>query len=115
MHELALTYSIVTMAEEAAAGRPVQRVTLVIGRLAGVMTEAIRFCFDEVAHGTPLDGATLEIIEPQGRARCRACGAEFDTPDLLTFCACGCHDLTRLSGEELTVRSIELRETASCA
>ena len=70
MHELALTCSIVETAEEAAAGRRVACVTLVIGRLSGVMVEAIRFCFDEVARGTSLDGAALDIIEPEGRARC---------------------------------------------
>ena len=110
MHELALTCSIVETAEEAAAGRPVARVTLVIGRLSGVMTEAIRFCFEEVARGTLLDGAALDIIEPEGRARCKACGAEFATPDLLTFCRCGSFSLTRLAGEELTIRSIEVEE-----
>lgn len=112
MHELALACSIVEMAEEAAAGRPVARVTLVIGRLSGVMTEAIRFCFDAVARGTVLDGAALDIIEPDGHARCNACGAEFATPDLLTPCRCGSFDLTRLQGEELTVKSIELWEAA---
>src|SRR5690349_8498658 len=112
MHELALTCSIVEMAEEAAEGRPVARLTLVIGRLSGVMTEAVRFCFDEVARGTALDGAVLDIIEPEGRARCHRCGAEFPTPDLLTFCRCGSVDLTRLAGEELTIKSIEVLEAA---
>jgi hydrogenase nickel incorporation protein HypA/HybF len=112
MHELALTCDIVAMAEEAARGNRVVRVTLVIGRLSGVMTEAIRFCFDEVARGTALDGATLDIIEPEGRARCDSCGAEFATPDLLIGCGCGSLLLTRLAGEELTIRSIEVEEAA---
>jgi hydrogenase nickel incorporation protein HypA/HybF len=110
MHELALTCGIVETAAEAAEGRRVACVTLVIGRLSGVMVEAIRFCFDEVARGTALDGAVLDIIEPEGRARCEACGAEFATPDLLTHCRCGSFALTRLQGDELTIRSIELRE-----
>jgi hydrogenase nickel incorporation protein HypA/HybF len=112
MHELALTCSIVETAEEAAAGRRVARVTLVIGKLSGVVVEAIRFCFDEVARGTALDGAVLDIIEPEGRARCRSCGAEFVLPDLLTQCRCGSFALTLLQGEELTIRSIELEEAA---
>ena len=112
MHELALTWEIVGMAEEAAAGRRVTRVTLVIGQLSGVMTEAIRFCFDEVARRTAVDGATLEIIEPEGRARCDDCGAEFATPDLVTYCRCGSFTLTRLQGEELNIKSIELEEAA---
>ena len=112
MHELALTCSIVETAEEAASGSRVLRVTLAIGQLSGVMTEAIRFCFDEVARGTLLDGAALDIVEPEGRARCEECGAEFATPDLLTFCACGSYRLTRLAGEEMTIRSIEIEEAS---
>ena len=112
MHELALTCEIVAMAEEAAAGRHVTRVTLVIGQLSGAMTEAIRFCFDAVARGTALDGAALDIIEPEGRARCGDCGAEFATPNLLTCCGCGSFALTRLQGEELNIKSIELEEAA---
>jgi hydrogenase nickel incorporation protein HypA/HybF len=112
MHELALTCSIVEMAEAAAEGRRVSRVTLVIGKLSGVMTGAIRFCFDEVARGTTLEAAALDIIEPEGRARCNDCGAEFTTPDWLAMCACGSAELTRLAGEELTIKSIELEELA---
>jgi hydrogenase nickel incorporation protein HypA/HybF len=110
MHELALTCSIVETAEEAAAGRQVVRVTLVIGKLSGVMVEAIRFSFDEVARGTALDGAALDIVEPEGQARCGACGAEFAVPDLLTPCRCGSFALTLLQGQELTIKSIELEE-----
>ena len=112
MHELALTCAIVESAEEAANGRRVIRVTLEIGRLSGVMTEAIHFCFDEVARGTGVEGAVLDIREIDGRARCRRCGAEFATPDLYTACACGALDIERLQGEELTIKSIELEEAA---
>ncbi|MGE5271911.1 MAG: hydrogenase maturation nickel metallochaperone HypA [Thiohalocapsa sp.] len=112
MHELALTSAIVEMAEEAADGARVTRVTLLIGRLSGAMPEAIRFCFDEVARGTAVEGAALDIVEPEGRARCEACGAEFATPDLLTVCGCGSLAMTRLAGDELTIDSIEVEEAA---
>jgi hydrogenase nickel incorporation protein HypA/HybF len=112
MHELALTCSIVETAAEAAEGRQVTCVTLVIGKLSGVMTEAIRFCFDEVTRGTALEGARLDILEREGRARCGACGREFATPDFLTFCTCGSFALTRLAGDELTIKSIEIMEAA---
>ena len=115
MHELALTGAIVEMAEEAAHGSRVVRVNLVIGALAGVMTDAIRFAFPEVARGTLLEGAVLDIVEPEGRARCNDCGAEFATPQLWTQCGCGSLALTRLQGEELEIKSIELEEDAQCA
>jgi len=112
MHELGITRNIVGIVGDAAAGRRVRRVTLEIGKLSGVTVAAVRFCFDIVAEGTLLQGAVLEILEPAGRARCRACAAEFETATLWAACACGSRDLVRLQGEELLVKTMELEEAA---
>jgi len=112
MHELGIARNIVSIASDAAKGRRVTRVTVEIGGLSGVMADAVAFCFDVVAEGTPLQGAKLDIREIEGRARCNACGAEFATPELFTACACGSSDTTRLSGEELSIKSMELEEAA---
>ncbi len=110
MHELAITRSIVAIAGEAARGRPIRTVTIEVGALAGVMADAIAFCFSVVAEGTPAQGARLDIVAVPGRAHCADCGADFETPDLFTSCACGSRRSTRLSGEELKIRSIEIEE-----
>jgi hydrogenase nickel incorporation protein HypA/HybF len=110
MHELAISRNVVAIVEEAAKGRRVRRVDLDIGRLSGVLPDAIAFCFDVVAKGTTVEGARLEIREIEGRARCLSCESEFDTPSLLSACACGSRRLRRLRGEELSVRSIETEE-----
>lgn len=107
MHELGITRNIVAIVAEHARGRKVVRVALDVGRLAGVMSDAIRFSFDVVADGTCVQGATLEIREIDGEGRCRKCGAVFDTPALYTPCACGCRDIERIRGEELKVREYE--------
>ena len=107
MHELGITRNIVAIVAEHAAGRKVSRVALDIGQLSGVMSDAIRFCFDVVATGTCLDGAELQIFDIEGKGRCRACRAEFATPQLYTPCACGSRDIDRLSGEDLKVREFE--------
>ena len=112
MHELGITRNIVAIVTDAAKGRPVVCVTVEIGRLSGVMSEAVAFCFETVAQGTALEGARLDIREIEGRARCRECGAEFDTPTLFSACRCGSRLLERLRGEELTIKSMELREAA---
>ena len=111
MHELSITSNIVAIVGEAAAGRRVSRVTLDIGRLSGVMAEAIEFCFPIVAEGTALDGAALAINLIDGRARCRECTAEFFADTLFTPCPCGSRHTTRLAGEELSVKTMELEET----
>lgn len=112
MHELGITRSIVSIVEEAANGRRVRRVTLDVGRLAGVIPEALSFCFDVVSRGTMLDGARLDIREIDGRCRCLDCGAEFETSTLYQACGCGSRHLERLAGEELKIREMELEEAA---
>lgn len=112
MHELGITRNIVAIVGEAAAGRRVRRVILEVGKLSGVMAAAIAFCFDEVARGTALDGAVLDIIEIEGCARCHVCGAEFGTETLFTPCPCGSRHWTRLKGEELSIKAMELEEAA---
>jgi hydrogenase nickel incorporation protein HypA/HybF len=112
MHELGISRNIIAIVGEAAKGRRVRRVTLEIGKLSGVMSEAIGFCFEAVAKGTVAEGAALEIREIEGRARCMDCGTEFGVATFLTPCACGSRRLTHLQGEELKVKTMELEEVA---
>jgi hydrogenase nickel incorporation protein HypA/HybF len=110
MHELAITRNIVAIVGDAAKGRRVSRVTLEVGKLSGVMSGAIAFCFEAVAQGTALEGASLDITEVPGRCRCQSCGAEFATETLFQPCACGSRRLDRLQGEELKIKTMELEE-----
>jgi hydrogenase nickel incorporation protein HypA/HybF len=114
MHEMGITRSIVAIVAEQAAGRKVTRVTLEIGKLAAIMPDAIRFCFDVVAKGSALDGATLDIVEIEGRARCLDCGSDIVLAEIIARCGCGSRRLERIAGEELNIKSMEV-ETISCA
>ncbi|OAA24010.1 hydrogenase nickel incorporation protein HypA/HybF [Frankia sp. EI5c] len=109
MHELSVTVGLVDMiAERIPAGVRVSRVRLEIGRLSGVMVEPVRFCFDLVAAGTPLDGACLEVSQPPGWGRCRRCGDEVALPDLLTPCRCGSHEIDLTGGEQVRITAVEV-------
>ena len=108
MHELAITEEVVRIVGERAGARKVRRVVLEIGKLSSVLPEAVRFCFDLCAEGSPAEGAVLEIVEPPGRARCRECGGEVALERPFGRCACGCSDLEWLSGDELKVREMEV-------
>jgi hydrogenase nickel incorporation protein HypA/HybF len=112
MHELSVTQNIVDIVDKAAKGRRVTRVTLEIGKLSGVMADAVAFCFDVVAQGTAVEGASLEIHEIDGLARCESCGLEFGAETLFDPCPCGSTRWKRIRGEELTVKSMEMVEAA---
>jgi hydrogenase nickel incorporation protein HypA/HybF len=113
MHELALVESVIDMVAEHAKGRRVRRVRLEIGKLTCVAPHAIRFCFDVAAAATPLDGARLEIVEIEARARCRACGETFVQETLWASCQCGAQDCELWSGDELRVKEYEVDADAT--
>jgi hydrogenase nickel incorporation protein HypA/HybF len=108
MHELAITESIVAGVTERVESARVTRVVLLIGKLSGVVPDAVRFCFDVCAQGTPLEGASLEIIETPGRARCRSCDSQVELLDIIALCHCGSANLEMLSGQELRVKAVEV-------
>jgi hydrogenase nickel incorporation protein HypA/HybF len=108
VHELALTQSVVDVITERLGPARVTAVHLEVGRLSGVLPDALRFCFGLVTEGTTLDGARLDISEPAGRGRCRDCGAEFDAADPLVLCDCGSADVEVRGGQDLLVRSVEV-------
>jgi hydrogenase nickel incorporation protein HypA/HybF len=108
MHELAITESIVAAVAERMGDAPIRRLKVEIGRLSGVVPDAVRFCFELAAAGTTLEGAVLEIDEPAGRMRCRSCGLEFDTDDVIALCACGGVGGEAVRGAELRIREVEV-------
>lgn len=110
MHELAIAQAAIELAEQAAEGRRVRRVTLELGEFSGVLPEALSFCFDLAAQGTLLEGAELDLCRIAGVALCESCGSEFDISSEPAICACGATSLNYLRGRELNVKSIELLE-----
>jgi hydrogenase nickel incorporation protein HypA/HybF len=112
MHELGITRNIAAIVLDAAKGKRVTRVVLEVGKLGGVMADAIAFCFDVVTKETPLEGAKLDIVHVDGAARCRACAAEFPVENLFTPCACGSRDVAVVRGEELMIKTMDVEEAA---
>jgi hydrogenase nickel incorporation protein HypA/HybF len=108
MHEMGIVMEIVDVVSEASQGAKVARVVLEIGKLSMVVPDAVRFCFDLAAQGTPLEGAELAIVETPGRAACRDCGAEVILERPFGRCRCGGTDLEWLAGEELKIQTVEV-------
>jgi len=112
MHELSITRSVVSIVSEKAQGQKVLHVTLEIGRLSGMLPEAIHFCFDVCTKDTVLEGASLHIVEIDGRGYCSTCGAESAMTALLGRCPiCAEPTLRMVAGTELNIKEME---TESC-
>ncbi len=107
MHELGIARNVVAIVGEQAGDARVLRVRLRVGRLAAVMPDALRFCFDVCTRGTALEGATLEIEEVPGQWQCNECGAEFEHDGFGQACQCGSYRLRCTGGEDLKVVEME--------
>ena len=115
MHEMGIAMQIV---EIATASLPanlgearVTAVNLKIGKLAAVVPESLRFCFDVVVKDTLLTGAKLVIEEVPVVARCKDCNAQWTIDEPVFICkTCQSGSLEILSGRELDIESIEVVE-----
>ncbi|MCW5808951.1 MAG: hydrogenase maturation nickel metallochaperone HypA [Deltaproteobacteria bacterium] len=108
MHELALIESVVDEVVARIGDQRVAIVRLEIGALAGVSVEALRTGFDVCIEGTPIAGASLDIVEVAAVARCRSCGSEAALAAYGAPCACGGFDRELIAGGELLLKEVEV-------
>ena len=115
MHEAAIAEELISaalaqLARSGARGR-VLRLEVAVGRLSGVSPEALRFAFEQLAPGTPVAGAALEIAEPPAQCRCKECGKQTATGALFGGCpACGSSAVSIAGGRELLLQAIEVED-----
>jgi hydrogenase nickel incorporation protein HypA/HybF len=111
MHELSIAQAIVDVAVRHAGDARVQRVYVRVGHLRQVVPSALEFAFELCAHGTPVEGAVLELEQVPVGVRCRGCGAHSAQEGFPLACgSCGGLDVEVVQGEELQVESLELEE-----
>jgi hydrogenase nickel incorporation protein HypA/HybF len=114
VHELALCRSVVAAARRHAEGRPVTQVALRVGHLRQVVPEAMDLAWTALTDGTELEGATLVVEAVPAVVHCRDCGADTELEWPVLACgACGGRGVDLVSGEELLVASIDVRDGAA--
>ena len=112
MHELSIIQSLFetleAQAREHGAAR-ITRVCLSVGPLSGAVPELLREAFEMYKQGTIASGATIEVVEPSVRIRCRTCGVETEPKDFVLKCPqCESVEVSLCSGTELFLDKIEL-------
>src|SRR5690242_13089295 len=113
MHEMSIALAVIEQVEEAAqrAGdvTAVRSVRLQVGELAGVVPDALSFCFELACAGTVLEGAELFTEAVPGWARCASCAHEWAVgmPPALTCPRCGGATTELLAGRELQILSVQ--------
>lgn len=109
MHEMSLALNIVELAvaESRAAGAgAIRRVEVEVGELAGVMVEALQFCFAAACRDTLAEGAELAIRGVAGRGECTSCRGSFPMAEQFSLCpTCG-GVMRAVQGQELRLVAV---------
>ncbi len=112
MHEMSIALSIVDAVIEKAAGEranKVNQVELEVGKVSGVETESLKFCFSAASKNTIAEGADLAIREREPLGECEECGNRFPVNGFYAQCAsCNSLKVSVISGRELMIKSITL-------
>lgn len=112
MHEMSIALSIIDAVVEKAGqekAKKVNQVELEVGKVSGVETESLRFCFSAAAKNTIAEGADLAIREIEPLGECEECGCRFPVNGFYAKCSsCDSLRVTVISGKELIIKSIML-------
>lgn len=116
MHEASIAQHILTIARELTADiRPasIESVHVKIGESSGVLADSVQFCFDAMIAGTDWQHVRLLIDRPPFRVHCRACRTTSHNELGIALCPqCGSADTEILSGQEMAITEIHLKENA---
>lgn len=113
MHELSIAVSMVDMAVEESqrqGGTKVNAIHLKLGKLSGVVKDALLFSYDVVCEGTLLEGSRLIIKEIPIIVFCPKCETETPPVAINNLCCPKCETPTPqvISGREMEVTALEI-------
>jgi len=114
MHELSIALSILDLATEEAQKHGSVRVLeihLKLGRLSGVVKEALLSAYELARENTPLEEAQLIIEEVPVQVFCPACRATRAVVSVQQLCCadCGTPSAEVVSGRDLEVVAMEIQ------
>ncbi len=115
MHELSIAMSIIEMAEQESAARGNAQICAVhvrLGRLSGVVKEALLSSYEMASAATSLEGSQLLIEEVPVEVFCPRCRERKALPSIQHLCCptCGAPTAEVVQGRELEVVALEIKE-----
>jgi hydrogenase nickel incorporation protein HypA/HybF len=114
MHELAITQSILSIAQKHAIQAQASRVIdiyLVMGQLSSIVDDSVQYYWDMISQDTLCSGARLHFDRIPAKLICLNCGTNYNLEEGLTPCPqCNSTQVKVISGEEFWVDSIEIEK-----
>jgi hydrogenase nickel incorporation protein HypA/HybF len=119
MHEMSIAQSLIELACEKALEENavhVSQLNIRVGRLAGVVKNALLLSFDVAAEGTACAGAILSVEEVPVTLWCDTCNKAQDPINAFHFACSQCESPSTkiVTGQELDLVSIEIEIADEC-
>ena len=113
MHEASIALSLLDAAGRYCAEnnyKVINSLTVRIGKLSGVMPEALAFAFDALKTETPAEKANLIIEEVNAAGLCKGCNSNFtlDASYIIECPLCGSGNFSITHGRELEFKEMEV-------
>jgi len=112
MHELAITESILNIAQKHATQAQALKVTdinIVIGKFSSIVDDSVQFYWDIITKNTICENSKLHFEKRPARFLCLDCSNEFEFIEEIMPCpVCNSLHVKLISGEEFWLDSIEI-------
>lgn len=109
---MSLAVNIVDIAVQTAEknqAKKINSISVEVGALAGVVRDALEFCFSEAVKNTIAEDASLEYFHIPAKAMCESCGHQFETDERAAPCPKCSNMVFQLSGgTEFRVKNINV-------
>ncbi|HEX7973709.1 MAG TPA: hydrogenase maturation nickel metallochaperone HypA [Anaerolineales bacterium] len=114
MHELAVTESILEIAQRHAEQAGAKRITglhIAVGQLSSIVDDSVQFYWDIIAAGTLAEAAALEFRRIPIELICQVCGRRY-TPAKEDFACpdCASERIKVVAGEEFYLEAIDIEK-----
>ncbi|NQV49115.1 MAG: hydrogenase maturation nickel metallochaperone HypA [Candidatus Marinimicrobia bacterium] len=114
MHEMSIAMSIIDIACKEAlkdGAASISSIELEVGKLAGIMVDSLKFCYDSVCKGTLAENSKLVVNELPGFAKCLDCSTQFEVDSFMALCPqCESYAIEVYQGRELRLKAISVNE-----
>jgi len=114
MHEFSLAGEVIKIAQyeaEKNKARTVNEITIEVGNMSGIETEAFKSALSLLSKGSILDNAHLNILMIKGIGICHYCNQEFEMSQRIDTCPrCNSFPSEIKGGNEFMVVSLLIEE-----
>ncbi len=112
MHEMSIVQSLLSIVEEEMVknnATTLKSVRVKIGKMSGIVPEALSTCFDILISKTDMRGTVLKMDIAPLIGYCRKCKEDFEVIEYNFSCPeCNSTDIDIISGREMNIVEIEV-------